>query len=318
MVTGKTEFSEQFYLSKYSDVREAVKAGAFSSGYAHYLAYGKAEGRDGSKEPEYRRPAARSTKAVELTPELAAAAKEQGARFSVSTAIHESDYILAHIINHSQRSKSEGPPGGVAEYFEQGKENALQVEEVIGKLGFETHPAVLEFAAGFGRVTRHLMGLDLTASDIHDQALLFLEAEIGAKTIPSAISPELMPRSPKQFDFIFVLSLFSHLPDKLFGAWLSRLNDMLSPGGFLMFTTHGEAAAKKSKPLADALDQELGFGYLPDSDQLDLSPDIYGSSIATPTYVAEQVRRFTKTHVHSFNSGAWWALQDEWIIQRGE
>lgn len=43
----KSDFDEEFYLSKYADIREAVKVGTFSSGYAHYLAYGKAEGRHG-------------------------------------------------------------------------------------------------------------------------------------------------------------------------------------------------------------------------------------------------------------------------------
>lgn len=223
---------------------------------------------------------------------------------------------MPYIINHSQRAVSEGARGGVAQYFEKGKEDALQVEDVIRRLNFKTPPAVLEFAAGFGRVTRHLTKLDLTASDIHDQALRFLQTEIGAAAIPSAISPELMPVSSKPFDFIFVLSLFSHLPDKLFGPWLSRLSDMLSPGGFLMFTTHGEAAADKSPLLKEALDIETGFGYLPYSDQLDIGADIYGSTIATHAYVSEQVRRFTKTRVRSFSSAAWWDLQDEWIIQR--
>jgi len=46
-VTTDSGFDENSYLSRYGDVRNAVKAGAFSSGYAHYLAFGKAEGRDG-------------------------------------------------------------------------------------------------------------------------------------------------------------------------------------------------------------------------------------------------------------------------------
>lgn len=43
-----TGFDEELYLSRYADIREAVKAGAFSSGYAHYIAHGKAEGREAS------------------------------------------------------------------------------------------------------------------------------------------------------------------------------------------------------------------------------------------------------------------------------
>ena len=47
-VTVNSDFDEEAYLFRYADVRNAVKAGAFSSGYAHYIAFGKAEGRDGA------------------------------------------------------------------------------------------------------------------------------------------------------------------------------------------------------------------------------------------------------------------------------
>ncbi len=43
-------FDEEAYLSRYADVRSAVKAGVFSSGRAHYQAFGRFEGRDGSSE----------------------------------------------------------------------------------------------------------------------------------------------------------------------------------------------------------------------------------------------------------------------------
>ena len=46
-MTIDSGFDEDLYLSRYGDVRNAVKAGVFSSGYAHYIACGKAEGRDG-------------------------------------------------------------------------------------------------------------------------------------------------------------------------------------------------------------------------------------------------------------------------------
>jgi hypothetical protein len=52
-----SDFDENFYLSKYADIRDAVKAGTFSSGYAHYLAWGKAEGRQSRFKENSSRPA---------------------------------------------------------------------------------------------------------------------------------------------------------------------------------------------------------------------------------------------------------------------
>ena len=42
---SKTHFSESEYLTLYPDVAAAVKAGAFKSGYEHYVKHGKSEGR---------------------------------------------------------------------------------------------------------------------------------------------------------------------------------------------------------------------------------------------------------------------------------
>jgi len=43
---GQLEFDEQFYLSRYPDVREAVEKGDFASGHEHYLGHGQHEGRE--------------------------------------------------------------------------------------------------------------------------------------------------------------------------------------------------------------------------------------------------------------------------------
>jgi SAM-dependent methyltransferase len=234
--------------------------------------------------------------------------------FGAATALHECDHILSYIVRYSSRSASQGPEGGLQDYFEGGKRDALMVEALMSKLGLQPDSSVLEFAAGFGRVTRHLTHYKLTACDIHEEAVRFLQQEIHVKAIPSTTNPnEFALRN--RFDFIFVLSLFSHLPANLFGLWLSRLTELLVPGGYLMLTTHGEAAGKKVKALGDVLDNESGFGFLPNSDQGDLTPEVYGSSIVTPKYVIERVFHGTKARIASFSPGVWWDLQDEWVIR---
>ncbi len=61
-------FDEESYLARYSDVRNVVKAGGFSSGYAHYIAFGRAEGRDCSAYLKH--PSLRPLKAFGLTPSV--------------------------------------------------------------------------------------------------------------------------------------------------------------------------------------------------------------------------------------------------------
>ena len=53
-------------------------------------------------------------------------------------------------------------------------------------------------------------------------------------------SPPL-PHANEQFDVIYALSVFTHLPEELQLAWLSELSRVLKPGGHLLMTTHGES-----------------------------------------------------------------------------
>jgi hypothetical protein len=61
-VMSNSEFDEDFYLSRYGDVRQAVNAGSYRSGLEHYLACGKTEGRVASATKH----ASRSTPLSEL------------------------------------------------------------------------------------------------------------------------------------------------------------------------------------------------------------------------------------------------------------
>jgi SAM-dependent methyltransferase len=228
-----------------------------------------------------------SLRALELTPELTSASIIHAATFDVSPALHECDDILSYIIQYSKESVAHGPAAGVQEYFQSGRADAIKIEALIAKRGLGAQSRILEFVAGFGRVTRHLTRYHLTASDIHGDAVRFLEQELGVRAIPTDTDPDAFVTT-ERFDFIFVLSLFSHLPAALFERWLARLTLALAPGGFLMFTTHGDTAGQKIQAFADALDPETGFGFLANTDQQDIAPELYGCSIATTPFVIER------------------------------
>ena len=258
----------------------------------------------------------RAAKAIEITPGLAAMAVELGKRFCAAPHLHECDHILAYITRYSSLSRPDWPEGGLYEYFANGRRDAEQIKSLMARLGITSSHRILEFASGYGRVTRHLKDLDLTSCDIHSEAVEFLMDKLGVKAFASALDPDEL-RITQEFDFIFVLSLFSHLTDELFGRWLSALTRILRPGGYLMFTTHGESAGRKVKALGDVLDPDSGYGFIPETDQPDLPANAYGASIVMPSYILSQVFRHTDARVCSFSAAAWWTLQDEWVLARG-
>lgn len=183
-------------------------------------------------------------------------------------------------------------------------------------------PKVLEFASGFGRITRHLQkvspGMELFASDIHIDACDFLKRELGVEARVSSLEPASLDIGDR-FDFIFVISLFSHLPAHSFGAWLKTLHDRLSPGGHLMFTTNGQRAFNNNAAFWGSLlsADEPGYGFNSGTDQRDIDTAEYGTTIAFPRYVMKVIeQQLPDAQLVRFTEGEWFSAQDEWVVRR--
>jgi SAM-dependent methyltransferase len=220
---------------------------------------------------------------------------------------------MQYFLTSSAPGIARGPVAGLGEYFDSGERDADQVLAVMRELGHGRTAKVLEFASGYGRVTRHLKLDDLTACDIHPEAVSLLRKKLKVTALLSTAAPANFDPA-RQYDFIFVLSLFSHLPDDLFGPWLAKLCSLLAPGGHLMFTTYGAPAAEKAPLLATAIDHSAGLTFLPHTDQPDLGEAIYGTAVVTQDYVRRKIAAATSGRLISVRECVWWQIQDEWII----
>jgi SAM-dependent methyltransferase len=252
---------------------------------------------------------------VQITEGMLAICKEMGRRYNVAPDIYEQDLLLKHILAKSG-------PKALESYFQGGHQNAAQLAGVVGKLFSKGERIkILEFASGYGRVTRHLRTLlkehQLVASDIHPAACRFLQEKIGVEARCSDKQPELLDVGG-DYDLIVVLSLFSHLPPQTFGRWLAALYGRLKVGGYLMVTANGPAAMERFPILAKGYNFRRGFGYRGLSDQGDLDPKDYGTMAVSLPYFAKTVADAIPTaRIASFTSGAWFNSQDEWVIRRG-
>jgi SAM-dependent methyltransferase len=148
---------------------------------------------------------------------------------------------------------------------------------------------LLDFASGYGRVTRFLVGLvpaeRLWVSDIDAAAVRFQERSFGVHGVVSTARPEDLPL-PGSFDAILVTSLFTHLPAERFVSWLRVLLGLLTPEGVLAFSVHGEDVlpAGVTLPESGLLFQEISeSGSLPTGD--------YGSTWVSETFVRSAVAR---------------------------
>ncbi len=249
-----------------------------------------------------------------LTEEMLRLNRSAATHYGVESEVHPNDFIYWYILNHSSFPSVEAAIGN---YFENGSNSTKLFADIIASLGLEANRAVklLEFASGYGCVSRHLKKnplLDLVACDIHPEAVDFLAKQIGVEAVRSAHIPEEFS-PPAKYDVVLALSFFSHMPKVSFGRWLRALFSSLNAPGYLIFTTHGLASHKiMGRP---SLSKD-GFWFNPSSEQKDLAVAEYGTTISTPDFVTAELIRQTGAPIVVYKHAYWWEHQDLWVVKR--
>ncbi len=105
---------------------------------------------------------------------------------------------------------------------------------------------VLDFGCGCGRVVRHLAdaGAEIYGCDPNPHAVRWCETHLsfGRYAVSSLVPP--LPYPDGHFGLVYAFSVFTHLPVDLQGAWMDEMHRVIAPGGFLLFSTHGDACTE--------------------------------------------------------------------------
>jgi SAM-dependent methyltransferase len=170
-----------------------------------------------------------------------------------------------------------GSPAEVTSYAERARNVIDLIEEALLEAGrsFDDIQRWLDFGCGYGRVVRFLVGRvpaeRVFVSDVIGEGVDFCAAEFGVQPVDS--NAELDRLSLGSFDFIYAVSVITHLNERNSIAFLRLLGESLTEGGIALFTTHGrrsienvglygsEYEARRSE--IAALVQERGIAYLP-------------------------------------------------------
>jgi SAM-dependent methyltransferase len=136
--------------------------------------------------------------------------------------------------------------------FLQGERQAQYFLETLTGLGANPgeFQAILDFGCGPGRVVRQfyplqktslipnarIYGVDINPDSINwcKRKLLFAEFELNDGLPP-------LPYEAGKFDFIYALSVFTHLTFPQQQQWIDELSRILKPGGHFLITAHGES-----------------------------------------------------------------------------
>lgn len=134
-------------------------------------------------------------------------------------------------------------PVGVASYRERALNVLDQIEATLAVLGLGMTDVEswLDFGCGYGRVTRFLVervpASRVAVTDIVREGVEFCASEFGVR--PIAGDPDLARSRLGSYDFVFAISVLSHLNEQRSKSLLRVLGESLAPGGILLLTSHG-------------------------------------------------------------------------------
>jgi SAM-dependent methyltransferase len=103
---------------------------------------------------------------------------------------------------------------------------------------------VLDFGCGCGRVTRYwnrFKDINVYGTDYNFDSIKWCISHLGfAKFKKNNLSPPL-DYNDKEFDFIYSISVFTHLTENLQFEWFDELYRILKSPGYLLISTHGDS-----------------------------------------------------------------------------
>lgn len=195
------------------------------------------------------------------------------------------------------------------------------LSELVLLLEEVNHPllrtqSMLEFASGHGRFTRHLvkvLGADrVVANDVVVDSVDFARKAFGVEGFVSASVPEQVQWERKH-DLVFVLSLFTHLPASTWSRWLRCIYDMVSPGGVLVFTTHGAEAVRKQNVTLD----ENGYFFVASSESNAIDGQEYGTTFTSEAFVRARIAEtLPEARLLRVAERHFWHHQDAIVIEK--
>jgi SAM-dependent methyltransferase len=135
-------------------------------------------------------------------------------------------------------------------FLSSGRLGAQALHDVLRKnnVDIARFDSILDFGCGLGRVLRHLpavTGARLFGCDYNRKLIAWCRANLPFAEFSTNELEGKLKYADHSFDFIYALSVFTHLTARQQEFWIDELRRILRPGGYLFLTTHGKHYEKE-------------------------------------------------------------------------
>ncbi|RYD96995.1 MAG: class I SAM-dependent methyltransferase [Sphingobacteriales bacterium] len=204
-----------------------------------------------------------------------------------------------------------------AKYLETGRAAAESIYQEVNPFIALQGKAILDWGCGPGRVVRHFPDLLPTArvygSDYNSEYVNWCRDNLKQITFTQNQLAPPIPLEAGSLDFIYAISIFTHLSAKMHLEWMNEMYRLLKPGGVFYFTTHGDITRKN---LLESEKMQYDNGIIVERGNVKEGYRMY-ATYHPPAFIEQLVAgKFSVLHHRPGKAKDWGLEQDVWIIRK--
>jgi SAM-dependent methyltransferase len=206
-------------------------------------------------------------------------------------------------------------------FYWTGRESVRELERTLGVAGrtLGSFESILDFGCGCGRMLLWMEEAGrrraLHGTDIDGEAIAWCREHVLYADVAVNDADPPLPYLDGAFDLAFAHSVFTHVDEQRQDAWLSELQRVTSPGGFVVLSTHGAVDLGDDVwRIRERLDDE-GIVFIDDvfGPEYPL-PDWYQRTYHAPWYVFEHWDSWFE--IRAYLPGGALGVQDQVLLER--
>jgi SAM-dependent methyltransferase len=216
-------------------------------------------------------------------------------------------------------------------YVKSGRSTWAWLQQHMGEAGLDfrtgTTLTILDFGCGCARVSRMITATRhrVLGCDLHGPAIEWCQRSFPGATFFHGFEQPPVPLEDGAVDFLFGVSVLTHLDEPMQAIWLDEWRRLVKPGGFVFTTFIGsERVLREStspeayrRNVAELIAANDGIAFLDNKAWKGVFPDFYQTTVQSTDHVRRTWSKYFEI-VSIIASGGFVNAQDAVIMRRSD